>query len=175
MRKAALFALACLSTPALRAAVLPGPQKAQITQVSSSPVGLRSLISAPSAALVSQSAQSAATRGEWTADTRNTWRDDDGEPRVQFNLRTGAGDSRWGFGVRLRDLTGPAFSRRRQHGQRRPVHLDARGRHVPLQRIVRSGPRQRHLHVHAGSDLRHQHGRLPATRTSPSTTSSGSR
>jgi hypothetical protein len=27
-------------------------------------------------------------------------------PRVQFNLRTGAGDSRWGFGVLLRDLAG---------------------------------------------------------------------
>lgn len=26
--------------------------------------------------------------------------------RVQFNLRTSAGDSRWGFGVRLRDLAG---------------------------------------------------------------------
>ena len=25
---------------------------------------------------------------------------------MQFNLRTGAGDSRWGFGVRLRDLQG---------------------------------------------------------------------
>ena len=33
-------------------------------------------------------------------------RDNDGEPRVQFNLRTAAGDSRWGFGVRLRDLAG---------------------------------------------------------------------
>ena len=59
--------------------------------------------STPSVALGSQSA---AARGEWTADTRSTWRDDDGEPRVQFNLRTGAGDSRWGFGVRLRDLAG---------------------------------------------------------------------
>lgn len=47
-----------------------------------------------------------AARGEWTADTRNTWRGDDGEPRIQFNLRTAAGDSRWGFGVRLRDLAG---------------------------------------------------------------------
>jgi hypothetical protein len=61
---------------------------------------------APSAALVIQSGQSAASRGEWTADTYNTWRGDDGEPRIQFNLRTGAGDSRWGFGVRLRDLVG---------------------------------------------------------------------
>jgi hypothetical protein len=51
-------------------------------------------------------AQSPAYRGEWTADTRSTWRGDDGEPRVQFNLRTSAGDSRWGFGVRLRDLAG---------------------------------------------------------------------
>ena len=51
-------------------------------------------------------AQGRPANGEWTADTRNTWRDDDGEPRVQFNLRTGAGDSRWGFGVRLRDLAG---------------------------------------------------------------------
>jgi hypothetical protein len=25
---------------------------------------------------------------------------------VQFNLRTAAGDSRWGFGVRIRDLDG---------------------------------------------------------------------
>src|SRR5262245_59923641 len=71
-----------------------------------SPVGLRSVISVPSEALVSQSAPSAAYRGEWTADTRSTWRDADGEPRVQINMRTGAGDSRWGFGARLRDLAG---------------------------------------------------------------------
>ena len=45
-------------------------------------------------------------RGDWSADSRNTWRDDDGEPRVQFNLRSNAGDNRWGFGVRLRDLAG---------------------------------------------------------------------
>ena len=45
-------------------------------------------------------------RGEWSADTRNTWTDNDGQPRVQFNLRTSAGDSRWGFGVRLRELAG---------------------------------------------------------------------
>ncbi len=31
---------------------------------------------------------------------------DDGEVRVQMNLRTDAGDSRWGFGVRLSELTG---------------------------------------------------------------------
>lgn len=56
---------------------------------------------------ISANAQtSPATKGEWTADTRSTWRDDDGEPRVQFNLRTSAGDSRWGFGARLRDLAG---------------------------------------------------------------------
>src|SRR5688500_14097697 len=66
------------------------------------PVGLRS---EPPTAVAFQSAPAAA-RGEWTADTRNTWRDNDGEPRIQFNLRTSAGDSRWGFGVRLRDLAG---------------------------------------------------------------------
>src|SRR5688572_19874157 len=77
MRKAAAFALLVLAGP----------------------VGLRS------EAVVFQTAP-AAVRGEWTADTRNTWRDNDGEPRVQFNLRTSAGDSRWGFGVRLRDLAG---------------------------------------------------------------------
>ena len=70
------------------------------------PVGFRSVNSAPSVALGIQSAPSAAYRGEWTADTRNTWRDADGEPRVQFNLRTSAGDGRWGFGVRLRELAG---------------------------------------------------------------------
>ena len=48
----------------------------------------------------------AAYRGEWTADTRNTWTGNDGEPRIQFNLRSAAGDSRWGFGVRLRELNG---------------------------------------------------------------------
>ena len=51
-------------------------------------------------------AQPATYRGDWTADSRNTWRDDDGEPRVQFNLRGNAGDSRWGFGVKLHDLAG---------------------------------------------------------------------
>ena len=70
-----------------------------------SPVGLRSVMSAPPAAVVAQAVPSA-YRGEWTADTRHTWRDADGEPRVQFNVRTSAGDSRWGFGVRLRDLAG---------------------------------------------------------------------
>jgi hypothetical protein len=63
---------------------------------SSNPVGLRSVQSTPSASY----------RGEWTADTRNTWRDADGEPRVQFNLRSTAGDSRWGFGIRIHDLAG---------------------------------------------------------------------
>src|SRR6187431_2832582 len=51
-------------------------------------------------------AQPATYGGDWTADTRNTWRDDDGEPRVQLNLRSNAGDNRWGFGVKLRDLAG---------------------------------------------------------------------
>jgi len=105
MRKAILLSAVLLSVPGLGAAVLPGPQKAQNAQTLN-PVGLRSERSVLSAALVFQSAPSAASRGEWTADTRNTWRGDDGEPRVQFNLRTSAGDSRWGFGVRLRDLAG---------------------------------------------------------------------
>lgn len=78
--KAAVFALTLLSVPAVWAAVLP--------------VG------------VTAQASPAAFRGEWSADTRNTWRDNDEEPRVQFNLRTNAGDSRWGFGVRLRELAG---------------------------------------------------------------------
>lgn len=51
-------------------------------------------------------AQPVAYRGDWTADSRQTWRGDDGEARVQFNLRSNAGDNRWGFGVRIRDLTG---------------------------------------------------------------------
>jgi hypothetical protein len=49
-----------------------------------------------------QSATAAAWQesGDWTADTRNGWRDDDRTPRVQLNLRTAAGNDRWGFGVR---------------------------------------------------------------------------
>jgi hypothetical protein len=104
-RRLALLIVALISTP-LAAAVMPRPQTAQINNKdSSNPVGPSPALSALSAALGFQSASSA-LRGEWTADTRNTWRDNDGEPRVQFNLRTGAGDSRWGFGVRLRDLAG---------------------------------------------------------------------
>jgi hypothetical protein len=102
--RATVLALTILFTSTLGAAVIPGPQKAQKARIFFNPVGLRSVHSAPSAALEIQT--SAAYRGEWTADTRSTWRDDDGEPRVQFNLRTSAGDSRWGFGVRLRDLAG---------------------------------------------------------------------
>jgi len=79
MRRLALLSLALLSVPAAWAAVLPVGVAVQV---------------------------SPATKGEWTADTRSTWRDDDGQPRVQFNLRTSDGDSRWGFGVRLRDLAG---------------------------------------------------------------------
>ena len=51
-------------------------------------------------------AKPASYRGDWSADSRTTWRDDDGEPRVQINLRSNAGDSCWGFGVNLRDLVG---------------------------------------------------------------------
>src|SRR5687768_11794235 len=80
MRHAAVLTLTLLSAPVVWAAVLPVGVAAQTSP--------------------------AAYRGEWTADTRNTWTDNDGEPRVQFNLRTSAGDSRWGFGVRLRELAG---------------------------------------------------------------------
>src|SRR5690349_8980286 len=115
MRKAAVLTLIALMAPELGAAVIP---TRTLELGLTSPVGLRSEPSVTSAApfdarttlaqggLGIQSAASAAYRGEWTADTRNTWRDNDGEPRVQFNLRTVAGDSRWGFGVRLRDLVG---------------------------------------------------------------------
>ena len=44
--------------------------------------------------------------GDWTADTRNGWRDDDRTPRLQLNLRTADGADRWGFGVRVTDLQG---------------------------------------------------------------------
>lgn len=91
MRKVGLLLFGLLATTTASAAVIP--------------LAFRSESSVPSAALA-QSASSAAYRGEWTADTRSTWRDNDGEPRIQFNLRTSAGDSRWGFGVRLRDLAG---------------------------------------------------------------------
>jgi len=100
MRNIAVITLSLLPIAGLGAAVLPAPQKAQIARDFAGPVGLKS------AALAIQSAPSAAYRGEWTADTRSTWQDADGEPRVQFNLRTAAGDSRWGFGVRIRDLAG---------------------------------------------------------------------
>lgn len=117
MRKAAVLALTFLSAP-VWAAVLPFDlatrtggarglaQGGPVGVVAANGRALRSSVSAPSAALGEQTAQSAAYRGEWTADTRNTWTGNDGEPRIQFNLRTAAGDSRWGFGVRLRDLNG---------------------------------------------------------------------
>ena len=101
MRRAAVLALIVLLAPAVGGAVLPVRLRSELSVPS---VALVS--GAPSVALAFQSAQSPASRGEWTADTRNTWQGDDGEPRVQFNLRTSAGDSRWGFGVRLRDLVG---------------------------------------------------------------------
>jgi hypothetical protein len=115
MRNAAAIALTVLLAPTVGAAVLPPVVQKALRAQTRNPVGLRSELSVPSVALVRevpsaalgfQSAPSAASRGEWTADTRNTWRDNVGEPRVQFNLRTSAGDSRWGFGVRLRDLAG---------------------------------------------------------------------
>ena len=67
------------------------------------------LASGHTAAAFSQPATSSAVpiiRGDWTADTRATWRGDDGEARVQMNLRSTAGDNRWGFGVRPSELDG---------------------------------------------------------------------
>lgn len=66
MRGLTVFSLTLLSLQAAGAAVLP--------------VGAAAL------------AQPAAYRGDWSADSRQTWRGDDGEPRVQFNLRRNAGD-----------------------------------------------------------------------------------
>ena len=97
MRTVALLSLALLSLPATWAAVLP-------FDVGTRAGGARVLAQGGPVGVAAQAAPAA--RGEWTADTRNTWRGDDGEPRVQFNLRTAAGDSRWGFGVRLRELAG---------------------------------------------------------------------
>ena len=89
MRHVALLSFVLVSVTPLRAAVLPVGVAAQA---------------------------SAAYRGEWTADTRNTWSDIDGEPRIQFNLRTSAGDSRWGFGVRVRERHTRARARARAGG-----------------------------------------------------------
>lgn len=44
--------------------------------------------------------------GTWTAEGRSNWRDDDGSPRLQINLRTGDGSDRWGFGARVSELQG---------------------------------------------------------------------
>jgi hypothetical protein len=44
--------------------------------------------------------------GDWTANARNGWRDDDRVPRIRLNLRTSDGQDRWGFGVRVTDLAG---------------------------------------------------------------------
>ncbi|HYE86827.1 MAG TPA: hypothetical protein VEA16_10760, partial [Vicinamibacterales bacterium] len=114
MRKFTLIALVVLGATSVSAAVLPKPKKPRPAQMLQNPVGSVSEPSAPSTFALRgsarmglwQSAPAASYRGEWSADTRNTWRGDDGEPRVQFNLRTGAGDSRWGFGVRLSELAG---------------------------------------------------------------------
>ena len=53
-----------------------------------------------------QPAPGPSVSGDWTADARQTWTGDDGRPRVQFNLQSEAGDSRWGFGVPAEDLQG---------------------------------------------------------------------
>lgn len=122
MRELAVVALILMSVPAV-AAVLPfdaakrtggALRLAQGRPFDSvAPIeDARVLAQDEPAVLAGQAASAPAYRGEWTADTYHTWRGDDGEPRVQFNLRSAAGDSRWGFGVRLRDLTGlpPAAS-----------------------------------------------------------------
>ncbi|HEX6217227.1 MAG TPA: hypothetical protein VFZ38_20480, partial [Vicinamibacterales bacterium] len=98
MRKIAVLTFALLCLPAVWAARLPFDLDARAG-------GVRVLAQGRPGEVAAQTPP-AAYRGEWTADTRNTWTDNDGEPRIQFNLRTAAGDSRWGFGVRLRDLTG---------------------------------------------------------------------
>lgn len=100
MRNAVVFALAVLAGPVgLRFA--PSAPSAALAQSVPPTSALRATVDT-SAALV----QSAFYQGDWSADALNTWRSDDGEPRVQFNLRSDAGDSRWGFGVRIRDLAG---------------------------------------------------------------------
>jgi hypothetical protein len=48
----------------------------------------------------------AVVHGHWTADSRDTWREADGEPRLQINLRAESGESRWGAGVRPGELAG---------------------------------------------------------------------
>src|SRR6266540_1104722 len=59
-----------------------------------------------SASLVFSQANAPVTaRGEWSADTRQWW-SDDGERRIQLNLRAENGESRWGTGVRLSELEG---------------------------------------------------------------------
>ncbi len=95
MRKLAVLTLTLLSLQAAWAAVLPVGAVAPFD----SAVGF-------TAGRSGQAGQPAAYRGDWSADSHNTWRDDDGEPRVQFNLRSNDGDNRWGFGVKLRDLAG---------------------------------------------------------------------
>ena len=166
MRKAALLALALLSLPAVWAAVLP-------IDFDSRAGGVR--LSAQGGPVGVAAQTSPAYRGEWTADTRNTWRGDDGEPRVQFNLRTGAGDSRWGFGVRLRDLAGlpraavanmandVQFTWTREAGTFRFNGSFDQGRGSGTYTFT---PDQAFVSNMAG---------MPVTRTSPPTTSSGSR
>ena len=55
--------------------------------------------------LMAQSDQWPVTaRGDWRADTRQWW-SDDGERRIQLNMRT-EGDGNWGSGVRIAELDG---------------------------------------------------------------------
>lgn len=57
----------------------------------------------PAAVLIGQGS---GVQGEWTADARHTWRDRDGQPRIQVNLRSNAGDNRWGSGIPIGQLAG---------------------------------------------------------------------
>jgi hypothetical protein len=62
-------------------------------------------LSAVVPSLLAQSEQWPITaRGDWSADTRQWW-SDDGERRIQLNMRTDD-DSNWGTGVRIAELDG---------------------------------------------------------------------
>ena len=73
-------------------------------------VPARGLLAGADVDALAQAAQPAAgswqESGDWTANARNRWRDDDRTPRIQLNLRTANGADRWGFGVRVTDLAG---------------------------------------------------------------------
>src|SRR5687767_45873 len=64
-------------------------------------------ISFLAAAVAQQPAPTVTARGDWTADARNSW-SDDGEPRLQLNLRLPDSYGSWGSGVRFSELQGLA-------------------------------------------------------------------